>query len=84
MANISLNRLYLLNKFGHDKYFTSNPKKSVDYTYLDISFKEMMETCSHEIAHYIQLLKHGKSSCESDLKLENRNYNAELAQEHKE
>ena len=44
----------------------------------------MIETCSHELVHYIQLAKHGKSSCESDLKLENGNYDEELAKEHEE
>jgi hypothetical protein len=44
----------------------------------------MIETCSHEIAHYIQLVKHGRSSCESDLVLNNGNYDGELAKEHKE
>ena len=80
--NISLNRLYLLNKFGHDKYFTDYPQG--DYSYLDISFDKMIKTCSHELAHYIQFVKHGRSSCESDLKLENGNYDEELAREHKE
>ena len=84
IANISINRLYLLNKLGHDKYFTSSPKESEDYTYLDISFDKMIDTCFHEIAHYIQLVKHGKSSCESDLILRNGKYNEELAKEHKE
>jgi len=79
--NISLNRLYLLNKFGHDRYFTDYPQG--DYSCLDISFDKMIKTCSHELAHYIQLVKHGKSSCESDLKLENGNYDRELAREHK-
>ena len=74
--NISLNRLYLLNKFGQDKYFTSNPQYG-DYTYLDISFDKMIRTCSHELA-----LKHGKSSCENDLKLNNGKYDKELAKEH--
>ena len=82
IANISLNRLYLLNKFGHDKYFTDYPQG--DYTYLDISFDKIIDTCSHEIAHYIQLVKHGKSSCESDLVLNNGNYDLELAKEHEE
>jgi hypothetical protein len=40
--NISLNRLYLLNKLGHDKYFTSNPAYG-NYYYLDISFSKMIE-----------------------------------------
>jgi len=81
--NISLNRLYLLNKFGQDKYFTSNPQYG-DYSYLDISFDKMIGTCSHELAHYFQLVKHGKSSCESDLVLNNGNYDGKLAREHKE
>ena len=84
VVNISLNRLYLLNKFGCDKYFTNNPRESGDYTYIDISFKKMINTCCHEIAHYIQLVKHGKSSCESDLRLGNGKYDKELAREHKE
>jgi hypothetical protein len=52
VANISINRSYLLNKFGHGKYFTSSPEENDDYTYLDISFDKMIETCSHELAHY--------------------------------
>jgi hypothetical protein len=83
-ANISLNRLYLLNKFGCDKYFTSSPEESEDYTYLDISFDKMLNTCSHELAHYIQYVKHDKSSCESDLILRKKEYNPVLAKEHKE
>ena len=43
----------------------------------------MLKTCSHELAHYIQLAKHGKSSCESDLRLGNRKYDEELAEEHR-
>jgi hypothetical protein len=54
--DIGLNRLYLLNKLGSDKYFTSNPELG-DYSYIDISFKKMIDTCSHELAHYIQLVK---------------------------
>lgn len=38
----------------------------------------------HELAHYIQLVKHGRSSCKSDLILKNGNYDEELAKEHKE
>jgi len=79
--NISLNRLYLLNKLEHDRYFTSNPQYG-DYTYLDISFDKMIETCTHEISHYIQLVKHDRSSCESDLVLKNGRHNAKLACEH--
>jgi len=56
IANISLNHLYLLNKFNHDRYFASNPKLG-NYTYIDISFDRMINTCCHEIAHYIQLAK---------------------------
>jgi hypothetical protein len=82
VANISLNRLYLLNKFGCDKYFTDNPGISGDYSYIDISFNKMINACSHEIAHYIQLVKYGRSSCESDL--ENGEYDEELAKEHEE
>jgi len=79
---IELNRLYLLNKFGVDKYFANNPEQSGNYYYLDISFDKMIETCAHEIAHYIQLVKHDRSSCESDLVLNNGRYNAKLACEH--
>ena len=49
---------------------------------LDISFDKMIDTCSHELAHYIQLVKWGKSSCESDLVINNGKYNAELAHQH--
>jgi len=80
--NISLNRLYLLNKFGQDKYFTDYPQG--DYSYLDISFDKMIKTCSHELAHYIQFVKHRRSSCESDLVLNNGNYDKGLVEEHKE
>ena len=81
-ANISLNRLYLLNKFGHDKYFTDYPQG--DYSYLDISFDKMIKTCSHELAHYIQFVKYERSSCGSDLVLNNGKYDGELAKEHEE
>jgi hypothetical protein len=37
-----------------------------------------------ELAHYIQFVKHERSSCESDLKLENGNYDRELTKEHEE
>lgn len=79
---ISLNQVYLLNKLGNDRFFTSYPQD--DYYYLDISFDKMLQTCSHELAHYIQHVKHDKSSCESDLKLERKEYDPILAQEHKE
>ncbi|CAG8845057.1 20006_t:CDS:2, partial [Racocetra persica] len=65
----------------HDKYFTSKPTYG-EYYFIDISFKKMIETCSHEIAHYIQLVKHNKSSCESDLVINKENYDGELAREH--
>src|SRR5207248_3388362 len=80
--NLEINQLYLLNKFGHDKYFASYPQG--DYFYLDISFEKMLKTCSHELAHYFQLVKHEKTSCESDLKLGNGKYDEELAKEQKE
>lgn len=82
VVKISLNHLYLLNKFGHEEYFTSSPQG--DCSCLDISFKKMLKTCSHELAHYIQLVKHGKSICESDLILGNGEYDKELAKEHEE
>jgi hypothetical protein len=44
----------------------------------------MIDTCSHELAHYIQLAKHGRSSCESDLILGNGKYDEGLAEEHEE
>jgi len=56
---ISLNQIYLLNKIGYDKYFAT-PEYS-----LTIDFATLTETLAHEIAHYIQFVKHGKSSCES-------------------
>jgi len=43
----------------------------------------MINTCSHELAHYFQFVKHGKSSCESDLIVRNGRYDEELASEHK-
>jgi hypothetical protein len=44
----------------------------------------MFNTCSHELAHYIQLAQHNESSCESDLRLNNGNYDLELSREHEE
>jgi len=44
----------------------------------------MIKTCSHELAHYIQFVKWGENSCESDLVLNNGNYDRELAKEHEE
>ena len=72
-----------INKLGHGRYFATHPQQD-SYFYLDISFSKMIKTCSHELAHYIQHVKHGKSSCKSDLKLNNGKYNFELAKEHKE
>lgn len=82
-TEISLNQLYLLNKFGHDRYFATHPNQN-SYFYLDINFATMMKTCSHELVHYIKFIKHGKSSYKSDLKVNNGKYNSLLAQEHKE
>ena len=73
---ISLNQFYLLNKLGYSQFLT-NP-----YVSCEISFKKMIKTCSHEIAHYIQFVKYGESSCKSDLGTDN--YIAKLAKEHKE
>ena len=81
---ISLNQIYLLNKLSHDRYFTDNPEISGSYSYLDISFSKMINTCSHELAHYFQFVKHNKSSCESDLMLNSGGYDRELAREHEE
>jgi len=64
-----------LNKLGHERYFAT-PNH-----YLEIDFANLLKTCSHELAHYIQFVKYGNSSCESDLGTEN--YVAELAQEHR-
>jgi hypothetical protein len=84
IANIGLNRVYLLNKFGFDKYFPSSPQESGDYNYVGVSFSKMLNTCSHELAHYFQLVKHGKSSCESELISESGKYDRELAREQEE
>lgn len=81
--SISVNQLYLLNKFGHERYFATHPNQD-SYFYLNINFATMMKTCSHELAHYLQFVKHGRSSCKSDLKANNGKYNSLLAQEHKE
>ena len=64
-----------------DQYLASNPQYG-DYPYLEISFAKMMGTCAHELTHYLQLVQHGRSSCESDLKLNNGNYDEELSKEH--
>lgn len=44
----------------------------------------MLRICSHELAHYIQFVKHGKSSCESDLIFRTGKYDKGLAKEHGE
>ena len=44
----------------------------------------MIETISHELVHYIQLVKWGRSSCESDLIINNGKYDKDLAKEHEE
>ncbi|KLL02208.1 MAG: hypothetical protein MRERC_3c035 [Mycoplasmataceae bacterium RC_NB112A] len=61
VVNISLNSLYLLNKLGNEV------NESIDYYStaehgIDISFRKMIDTCCHELAHYIQYAKHEKSS----------------------
>jgi len=56
---ISLNQIFLFNKLGYERYFAS-PE-----LYLNIDFAALMETISHELAHYFQYGKHGQSSCES-------------------
>jgi len=56
---ISLNQFFLFNKLGHKRYFAT-PE-----LYLNIDFNTLTETISHELAHYIQYIKYGKSSCES-------------------
>jgi hypothetical protein len=59
IAIIRLNQLYLLNKLGHERYFAT-PEQC-----LNINFAALTETMAHEIAHYIQYVKYGKSNCES-------------------
>jgi hypothetical protein len=59
---INLNQIYLLNKL------------KVDCSYLAVDFTDLLQTCSHELAHYFQFVKHEKSSCESDLVLNNSDY----------
>src|SRR6185369_6118666 len=71
---ISFNQFYLLNKLGYERYFAT-PNH-----YLEINFANLLKTCSHELAHYIQFIKYGESSCESDL--ETDKYVEELAKEH--
>ena len=66
----------MLNKLGYERYFAT------PHHYLEIDFVNLLKTCSHELAHYIQFVKHNKSSCDSDLGTDK--YIIELAQEHKE
>jgi len=75
---ISLNQVYLFNKLGHERYF-STPE-----SYLDIGFKTLIETISHELAHYFQFSKHKQSSCESSgaKNIENKFIYPELVSEH--
>jgi len=58
-VTISLNQVYLFNKLGHERYLASSG------SYLDISFAGLIETISHELAHYFQFSKYKQSSCES-------------------
>jgi predicted SprT family Zn-dependent metalloprotease len=60
-AVISLNQVFLFNKLGYNHYL-STPE-----LYLEIDFANLIKTCSHELAHYIQYVKYGQSSCKSDL-----------------
>ncbi|CAG8776150.1 19638_t:CDS:2 [Gigaspora margarita] len=63
-------------KLGYEKYFAT-PEG-----YLEIDLANLLKTCSHELAHYIQFVKWGESSCESDLGTDK--YVVELAKEHEE
>ena len=65
-----------MNKLGYEKYFAT------PHHYLEINFANLLKTCSHELTHYIQFVKYGESSCESDLGTDK--YIAELAKEHEE
>lgn len=64
---ITINQIYLLNKLGHEQYFPLK-QPAGDYLALDINFIKLTETISHELAHYFQFAKYGKSSCENDSK----------------
>ena len=66
---ITLNQLYLLNKLGHERYLPVFPQENI--TYLVIDFANLTETLAHELAHYTQFVKHGKSNCESSGKRNN-------------
>jgi hypothetical protein len=79
---ITLNQLYLLNKFGQENYLATTPQLGKYYS-LKINFAKMIKTCCHELAHYLQFVKQGKSSCQSDLKMNNGKYDPYLAGEHK-
>ena len=63
-----------MNKLGYEKYFAT-PE-----LFLEIDFANLLKTCSHELAHYIQFVKWGESSYESDLGTDK--YIVELAREH--
>lgn len=76
---ITLNQLYLLNKFGHKNYLINSPQLGKYYC-LTITFDKMMKTRSHELTHYFQYFYYQKSSCESDYGT--NKYIAWLAQEH--
>jgi len=80
---ITLNQLYLLNKFGQENYLATTPQLGKYYS-LKINFAKMIKTCCHELAHYLQFVKQGKSSGPSDLKENNGKHDQELAKEHKE
>jgi len=43
----------------------------------------MIKNCSHELVHYLQFVKRGRSSCKSDLEINNGNCDHLLVQEHK-
>ena len=57
--SVNLNQIYLLNKLDHE-YYWADPE-----SYLAIDFATLIETLAHELAHYFQFGKYGKSSCES-------------------
>jgi hypothetical protein len=58
-VSISLNYIFLFNKLDHERYLV-DPEN-----YLGIKFTDLIHTCSHELAHYFQFSKYGRSSCES-------------------
>ncbi|MDR1670674.1 MAG: hypothetical protein LBR43_03060 [Spiroplasmataceae bacterium] len=77
-TTIALNQLFLFNKLGYKDYFIT-PE-----LHQEISFDELIECCCHELAHYLQFAKWRKSSCASDLEINKKSYNLELAEEHQE